>query len=190
MTERWESSGSWIRGAVSVAAPSIRSHIASHDFETPKIGILRRLNLDYKTGHRRPPPPFAIDRQPGARQPYELLAAYRCWLAYLQHGSIRAAANALDINRRNVERYSKRWRWLERTRRILARHASQWADVFEYEERHNLDAAENVDEMIERDLESFTEVTAPRLSAEGDEAFRELEKQKPDLTRILRWIGR
>src|SRR3954453_14751934 len=102
-----------------------------------------------KPPRRTAPEPLARDRPVDARQPHESLSAYKAFLAYLEHGSIRKAADALTANRTVLERWSRRWRWPERKSCIPARHARGWADQLEYEETHAL-AAADVDEFEDR----------------------------------------
>ncbi len=109
-------------------------------------------------GRRTGPEPLATDRPPSARQPGETLAAYRAFLASLEHGSIRKAATERSTNRSVLERWSRRWRWPERKAAVLASSARQWQTVTDYEERRNLSAAADSDEMMERQMASFDEV--------------------------------
>jgi hypothetical protein len=122
----------------------------------------------------RPRQEFDNDRAVDVRQRGETLPAYRCWLAYLEHGSIRKAAKALDKNRKTLERYSRRWRWPERKATILRNHARQRADLLEYEERHSLhEAARDAEELLDREQDAFVEL-APKLQAELMASLREL----------------
>lgn len=130
--------------------------------------------MSYQTEHRRPPQSFAADRQPGARQPYESLPAYRAWLVYLEEGSIRRAAHSLGKNRCTLERYSRRWRWPERKRRILSRHAQWWKDLAVYEEKHNLDAAADTEELVERENEATFAALEEELEPEAAKVYADL----------------
>lgn len=121
---------------------------------------------EWQTGARRGPQEFANDRPVDARQPNETLEAYRCWLAYLEHGTIRAAAESLEMNRRTVERYSKRWRWPERQRLVLAQHVRRWAPLVDYEEEHGLGPIEDGLQLAERELDAMNEILAPTIDAE------------------------
>jgi len=58
-----------------------------------------------------------------------------------------------------LERWSRRWRWPERKAKILASSARQWKTLTDYEERHNLPAAADSDELMMREVASFNEVT-------------------------------
>ena len=100
-----------------------------------------------------------------ARLPGESLQAYRAFLAYLTHGSIRRAADALGRpgSRSTFERWSKRWRWPFRKDDILRRHAGAWADLAEFEERHELEASGDLDELVDRQLRARIEIGEPRL---------------------------
>ena len=100
-----------------------------------------------------------------ARLPGESLQAYRAFLAYLAHGSIRRAADALGRpgSRSTFERWSKRWRWPFRKDDILRRRAGAWADLVEYEKTHQLEAAADTDELLERRWRAHLEVGQPRI---------------------------
>lgn len=126
---------------------------------------------------RTAPETLARDRPPDARQPGESLAAYRAFLAYLLHGSIRTAADALGKNRGVLERWSRRWRWPERRRLILARHVRDQADQTEYEEIHGLEAAEDVTEMDRRWWSAFREVSSLRIDRELKQTLKELREE-------------
>lgn len=126
---------------------------------------------------RTAPEELAKDRSPDARQPGESLAAYRAFIGYLLHGSIRRAADALGKNRGVLERYSRRWRWPERRRRILARHVLNYADQTEYEEIHNLPAAANAYELDERWWSAVREVYAPRIDREFKQMLQALREE-------------
>ena len=128
-----------------------------------------------KPPRRTAPALLARDRPVGARQPYETLSAYKAFLAYLKHGSIRKAADALGANRSMYERWSKRWRWPERRDRILAQHVARWADLNEFEERHGLEASADADELLDRQLAAFVEVSGPKIDRELERNLRDLE---------------
>lgn len=128
-----------------------------------------------KPPRRTAPEPLARDRPVEARQPRESLGAYKAFLAYLEHGSIRKAADALTKNRTVLERWSKRWCWPERKSRILARHARGWTDQLEYEEKHHLPAA-NVGEFDDREWAAFTAVTFPKTDRELKGMLKEFEE--------------
>lgn len=109
-----------------------------------------------------------------ARLPGESLQAYRAFLAYLAHGSIRRAANALGRpgSRSTFERWSKRWRWPFRKAEILRQHAGAWADLVEYEERHWLEAAADTNELVDRWLRAHLEIGQPRIERKMLDAIR------------------
>ncbi len=133
------------------------------------------LPAEVPVGRRRTAPqPLADDRPPDARQPGETHAAYRAFVAYLEHGTIRAAAADLGRNRSTLERYSKRWRWPERVRLILKTHVPRWLNLAEYEEAHDLGPAVDMDALLEREMDVFTEVTMPRMAAETDQRLTEM----------------
>lgn len=131
---------------------------------------------DPKLGRRTAPEPLATDRPPSARQPGETLAAYRAFLAFLQCGSIRKAASERATNRNVLERWSRRWRWPDRKAAVLASSARQWKTLTDYEERHNLPAAADSDEMMKREMASYYEVTKTD-SDELRRLFEELDQR-------------
>jgi hypothetical protein len=100
-----------------------------------------------------------------ARLPGESRQAYRAFLSFLSYGSIRKAADALGRpgSRSTFERWSKRWRWPLRKDDILRRRAGAWSDLVEYEERHQLEAAADTDELLDRRLRAHLEVGQPRI---------------------------
>lgn len=122
------------------------------------------------------PEALARDRPVDARQPHETLSAYKAFVAYLEHGSIRKTAAALAANRTMLERWSRRWRWPERKSRILAGRARSWADQLEYDEMHNLPAAADANEYNDRVWAAFMEVTSPRVDCELKQMLKELEE--------------
>lgn len=133
------------------------------------------LPAEFPVGRRNTAPqPLDPHRPPDARQPGETNAAYRCFLEYLREGNIRDAAAALGRNRRTLERYSRRWRWPERVRLIVASHAPRWRPLAEYEELHDLPAAKNRTELVEREMWAFTEVTTPRMAVETEAALERM----------------
>ena len=87
-------------------------------------------------------------------------------MAYLANGSIRGAASERATNRSVLERWSKRWRWSERKAAVLASSARQWKTITDFEERHELPAAANSEEMTKREKASFEEFTRTEYDLE------------------------
>jgi hypothetical protein len=127
---------------------------------------------EWQTGDRRGPQELSNDRSADARQPNESREAFQAWLAYLEHGTIRAAAEALEMNRRTIERYSKRWRWPERQRLVLAQHVRRWQRLADYEEQHGLDPIEDGAYLADRELDAMSEIEGPTINEALRQALR------------------
>jgi len=74
------------------------------------------------------------------------------------------------------ERWSRRWRWPERKAKILAGRARVHADLAEYEQIHDLPAAEDAGEIDRRWWASFREVSSHRIGDELKQALKGLRE--------------
>jgi hypothetical protein len=135
--------------------------------------VVKPWEQDPPPGRRTEPEPLATDRSPSARQPGETLAAYKAFLGSLEHGSNRATARALGVSSQLLDRYSRRWRWPERKARLLASSARQWKTLTDYEEKRNLPAAADSDELARREMAAF------------DEKMPSLKKSEAQVQRLL-----
>lgn len=133
------------------------------------------MTEDWQSGARKGPQDLADDRPPDARQPGESTEAYRAWLSYLEHGNIRAAADALNLSRQALERYSRRWKWPARAQLVLAGHVRRWSPLIEYESRHGLGAVEDGDYLAERELEAMNEINQPSVEEELRRALEDFK---------------
>ncbi len=123
---------------------------------------------------RKGPQPLDPSRPADTRMPGETAQAYLCFLAYLEEGNIRDAAAAIGKNRSTLERHSKRWRWPERVRSILRGHAQRQRPLAEFERQHDLPAAKNAHELLDRQMDAFAEIELPRQNAEQDAKLQEM----------------
>ena len=148
--------------------------------------MVKPWQRETKPSRRIAPEPLARDRLPEARQRGETLAAYRAFRAYLAHGSIRCAANALGTYKSTLERWSKRWRWPERKGLVLRRAAGRFGDLSEYEEKHGLPAARDGEELLGREMRTLIEITGPKRDAEMEAMMQQIRENMPDLNALLR----
>jgi hypothetical protein len=196
------SAGGWFRSLTSLATgqggadtmvpprlghPALQPSRGPHSTSAGKRNMTRekRVMVDSakKPWQQSPKPPRRTApvvvpryRPLDARLPGESLQAYRAFLAYLAHGSIRRAADALGRpgSRSTFERWSIRWRWPLRKADILRRHAGAWADLAGFEERHELEASGDLNELVDRQLRARIEIGEPRLERKMMATIRRL----------------
>lgn len=147
--------------------------------------MVKPWQRETKPPRRTAPEALAKYRPAEARQLGETLAAYRAFLAFLSHGSIRKAADALGTNRSVIERWSKRWRWPERKALILQRAAKRYRDLLEYEEKHDLPAARDRFELQDREMQTFLKITSPKHEVEMRKQLAEITKNVKDFDALL-----